>query len=1142
MHEPRTRIRLCGPPAVEIDGRDATAGLPSGQAESLLCYLLANHDRALDRSELIAVVWPDRPPRDPQGALRPILSRLRRALAPATIDGRDRLRLTLPEPVWVDVEQAAHELEQARRLAAAGSWPAVREHARTAAGLLAAGFLPHHEEEWAQERGRQVEELALEALEWTGRGALAAGDLGDAERAGRELVARERYRESGHRLLMEALAAAGNVAEALRVYEDLRSLLRDELGVTPAAEVVALHGRLLAGEGARDRVPLPASLAPRGAFIGRTAELDALRDAWAATGSGRRRFALISGPPGIGKTRLTAELARAAHAGGTVLYGSCPQEPLLSYQPFVEALRHYARNASHAVRPGAGAAELAQLIPELEAGPLPGPAPDDPETRRYLMFEAVSQLLGDACARAPVLLVLDDLHWADRPTLQLLRHVLRAQDEAPLLIAGTQREGEAPAELAELVADLRRDRLLHTVSLAGLDEPGVAALIASQAGHEAPPALARTVRDETDGNPFFVEEVVRHLLESGRWTDTVTPGEIGVPEGVREVLLRRVARLSEPCRSALAHAAVLGREFDFATLRAMLGDDEDAVIAALEEALDARLVVEAPGGYAFTHALVRETLYATLSVPRRQRMHARAAGAIPDSAPTLAALALHHRLAGQAGDPAAAIDCSLRAGARARELFAWEDALAHWDGALAVMERAGVEAAQRAALLVALAELTAVTGDLSSQIAYLERALALYTELRDDERAAQTHSRLGQAHSLIDSIYADHLDIRRAFRHFDAARAVLERGPVRKARGHLETGISTALTYGLEIPRGIEAASRAIEIAEQLGDEALWAGATEAYGWHRIIAGDLREGFDAAERAFASADAGRRPFLAWMATNISGQMAWALGDPDEGRRSFERALTLPYAQDTAYHRETADGIGRCHASRGETEQARRLLTDVRPAWVTHSLEPLLGLWDGNWDAVETLAERVLDTSRRNGNRWDEWASFHLAARVAYLRGDHERAGDLLERALVIVAGGGADYFAMWVLPDLARVRAETGRVEAARAHVERSREIAGRGEDWRGRRGVAMVAEAVVLAAEQRPDEADACFRAAHEILERYGLVGERAECLHEWGRATGAAERLELALELYRAHGAGAAWIERVGGPGRHGKAIPRR
>jgi DNA-binding SARP family transcriptional activator len=1135
MPEPRTRIRLCGPLALEIDGRDVTAALPGGQAEALLCFLVAHTDRPVDRAELIDAVWPERAPREPQAALRPLLSRLRRTLEPAAIEGRDRLRLALPEPVWLDVAEAARALEDARTVAASGAWDAAGVHARAAFELMAPGFLPQRDEEWVRTRRAQVEELALEALEWVARCALAIGgdQLGAAERAARDLVARSRYRESGYRLLMEALAAAGNVAEALRAYEDLRTLLRDELGVAPASEIVELHRRLVAGESATRRAPLPATLAPRGAFVGRDRELEALLTAWATARSGRRHFVLLSGPAGIGKTRLTGELARAARADGTVLYGACPQEPLLSYQPIVEALRHHVRHAAPAVPPGPGAAELARLIPELAVAPQPS-APDEPETRRYLMFEAVSALLSDASAHAPVLLVLDDLHWADRPTLQLLRHVLRAQDHAPLLIVGTSRDGETAPDhpLVELLADLRRDRLLHTLSLSGLDEPGVAALMTSQAGREASSALVHTVFEETDGNPFFVEEVVRHLLESERWADT--PVRIGVPEGVKDVLLRRLARLSEACRTALADAAVLGRDFEFEPLRRMVDEDEEALIAALEEALEARLVIEAPGGYTFTHALVRETLYGTISAPRRQRLHARAAAAIEDG--PLAALALHHRLAGPAGDSAKAIDYSLRAGARARELFAWEDAAAHWEGALEILERTGAEAAVRAALLVALAELTAVTGDLGRQIAFLERALALYTELRDDERMAQVHSRLGQAHSLIDSIFGDHMDIRRAFRHFDAARPVLERGPVRKSRGHLETGVSTALTYGQDIPRGLEVARRAIEIAEQLGDDALWAGATEVYGWHSIIAGNLREGFDAQERAFASANAGRRPFLAWMGPNICGQMTWGLGDPDHAQAFFERAGGLPYAQDTSFRREMVDGIGRCHLSRGEIEQARRLSSDARAAWVTHSLAPQLGLWLGDWDAIEALAHGVTETSRRNGNRWDEWASFHLAARVAFLRGDRERAGELLERALRIVTDGGADYFAMWVLPDLARVRAEGGAVDDARVHVERCHEILGRGEDWRGRRGIAMVAEAVVLSCERRPDDAHAAFGEAHEILLRYGLAGERAECLHEWGRAharagdhTGAADRFGEALELYRRHGAGAAWLERV-------------
>jgi tetratricopeptide (TPR) repeat protein len=787
-----------------------------------------------------------------------------------------------------------------------------------------------------------------------------------------------------------------------------------------------------------------------------------------------------------------------------------------------------------------GANELARLIPELPARA--EAATGDAELRRYLLFEAVSSLLDRLAARTPLALVIDDLHWGDCGTLDLVRHVARARHEAALLIVGTYRDADVHQShpLAELLADLRRDQQVRRMTLDGLKELDVGALIASHAGHAAPPSLVATVHEHTDGNPFFVEEVLRHLIETGvlyerdgRWTSALTADEIGVPEGVQEVLARRISRLSDFCRSMLVAAAILGREFSFEVLRATVGANEDELIAGLEEALESQLIVERRDGdaYAFTHALVRQTLYNGTSGPRRRRLHAQAAAAIEQAhgEDEIAALARHHRLAGAAGDATKAIRASMTAGERAAARFAWDDAAEHLDGAAAVMARIGGSERDRARLLVALGDLMVVVGDLGRQIAYLEQALALYERLGDADRAAQVHSRLGMALSLMDSIYAEHLDIARAFAHFDAARPVLEQGSPRRARGHLEVGVATALTYGLRIEPGLDAARRAMEIADAVGDELLWCGAAEAYAWHALVAGRLADGFEVLERAFATADCHQRPFLAFMAANIRGQFTWGLGAPDEAQAQFERPLRRVYAGNGAYRRQIADGIGRCHAARGEIDAARSHLPDATPTWVTHSLEPILDLWDGDLDAVEALAARTLEISRRTGNRWDEWASRHLRARVCTLRGEHGRAVELLDAALAIVVDGGAPYFELWVRPDLARGLAEIGRVQEARVHVDRCHTILDGGEVWRARAGMAAIAGAIVLAHEGRASDAERVFADGRAVLAGHGLAGDEADILHQWGRSLAAPERLDEAAAILRRHGAGELWLQRV-------------
>lgn len=274
---PRTRVRLCGSLEIEIQSRSVAGGLRGRQARLLAAYLVTHRRRAAGRGELIAMLWPERTPKDPQADLRSILSGLRRVLGRDALVGGDRLRLDVPEPVWVDTEAAVAAVAGAHAAARGGDWRAARDWARSAIELLEPGFLPGEEAEWVDARRRELDAVELEALEWVARSGLALGgtELATAERAARQLVARSPYRETGYRYLMESCAAEGNAAEALRVYEGLRTLLRDELGTAPAPELQALHERILRGEWvgvASGRDPPTRPVAFGGSEEGRPAE------------------------------------------------------------------------------------------------------------------------------------------------------------------------------------------------------------------------------------------------------------------------------------------------------------------------------------------------------------------------------------------------------------------------------------------------------------------------------------------------------------------------------------------------------------------------------------------------------------------------------------------------------------------------------------------------------------------------------------------------------------------------------------------------------------------------------------------------------------------------------------------------------
>jgi tetratricopeptide (TPR) repeat protein len=511
-----------------------------------------------------------------------------------------------------------------------------------------------------------------------------------------------------------------------------------------------------------EAVPLPPppllERTPReSAFVGREREHGLLVDAWMRAKEGRRQLCLVAGEPGIGKTRLSVEFARrCADEQATVLVGRCDEEALVPYQPFVEALGWYARVCPEAslrsAIPAGGGGELGAFAPEflVRLPDLPAPTPMNAQGQRYRLFETICGLLSAMSRQIPVLLLLDDLHWADKPTLSLLRHVVRASDSAALLMIGTYREGEVAAghPLGELLADLRRESSVTRVALTGLEPGEVGRLAETLSSSNVPASLTRQVAESTGGNPFFVGEMFRHLNETGL--------AAGLPEGIRDVILRRVSRLSETCVRALTFAAVLGREFDLDVLQAFSEISDDVLLDSIDEARQAQLVDEAagrPGRFTFHHALIRDALYDGLAATRRVRMHRRAAEAIERLTasavePPLADLAYHFAQAASFGVADKAVTYAERAGDRMADALAQEEASRFYDLALKALDHmpAGPGIArQRVTLHRRRARAFSNLGQWANQRAALEEALQHLQTDQAQERCEMLAD-LGQAY------------------------------------------------------------------------------------------------------------------------------------------------------------------------------------------------------------------------------------------------------------------------------------------------------------------------------------------------------------------------------------------------------------
>ena len=390
---------------------------------------------------------------------------------------------------------------------------------------------------------------------------------------------------------------------------------------------------------------------PAIAYVGRVAERERLRAWLRQARDSRGRVVFLSGEPGIGKTRLAARTALEAHgAGFTVCWGAGAEDLGAPYAAWIQALSHYVEHApdevltAHVARHGGELARLVRGVLSKRVAGVPAPQQADPETERYLLFEAVAGLLEAACDHGPLVLVLDDLHWADRQSLSLLKHIAVSTPHCALLVLGTYRESDLDRghPLAEVLADLRRVEGADRLPLQGLGVDEIAEVMAGAAGHEMDAVgleLAREIGRETDGNPFFVAEILRHLSESGaiaqgpdgRWELRSSIADLGLPQSVREVVCRRVERLGERMEQILTVAAVFGRTFDVELLELLVEGDEPELLDRLDRGAQTSMLVESPeraGRFSFAHALINHALYDSVGATRRVRLHCRVAEAL----------------------------------------------------------------------------------------------------------------------------------------------------------------------------------------------------------------------------------------------------------------------------------------------------------------------------------------------------------------------------------------------------------------------------------------------------------------------------------------------------------------------------------
>ncbi len=738
----------------------------------------------------------------------------------------------------------------------------------------------------------------------------------------------------------------------------------------------------------KERAAVPAlGISEATPFVGREAERAELRQLLERAMTGSGSLVMIGGEAGVGKTRLIRELAQEAEKRGvTVRVGHCYEmEGSPPYIPFIEMIQQAIRAAApdpQALRAvlAESAPEIARIVPELRRlfPDLPPPLDLPPEQERHYIFTSIREFVQRASSINPLVVVIEDLHWGDDPSLLLLEHFAQHVSDMHVLMLATYRDTELDTwrPLARTMESLIRQRVGRRMSLRPLAESDVGRMLAGISGQEPPNRLVSAVFEETGGNAFFVEEVFQHLSEegvlfdqSGHWRTDVAFNAMQVPEGLRLVLTRRLERVSEGCRWLLTEAAVIGRAFDFEVLQSLSDLSADEVLDCIDEAERARLIIAVPEGpgarFMFGHELLRHTLLVNLSLPRRQRLHQRIADAIEQTYRNAVEdhasdIAHHLYQAGAAADPDRTVKYLLMAAERAISAAAFEEALRLMDSAISIAAPTGRAEAE---LLYRRGSALRSIGRWDEGISEWRRALDLYERSGDSGAIVRVCSEIGTQ-----------LDWAT---RFEEAQELGRRGlsalsdEVSREQAVLLAFVGRSLSISGSYLAGRAMLARAEEVANDLGDERLLAHVVTYQAMHHLSYMELSQQYDTAMRASdllrSSGDLWDLTDALWLgqiATLFMGQLHRA---EELGREAEPLAERLGHLGALAFTRRWT-GMARFMRS-GDLAQFEEMAQadlsiceSAEMPWVSHShsILALAQLWRGDPMGAAKQARKAVD--------------------------------------------------------------------------------------------------------------------------------------------------------------------------------------